>query len=305
MPDTFFTASPHWEWYIVWYFFVGGIAGGCFFLASLLKLFGRPEDAPVIRTGYYVAFAGALISGLLLTLDLTRPERFWHMLIQSHTGRPMFKAWAPMSVGAWGLAWFGVVSGLAALGAWATQKELSSRALRGLTAGIPALVIAGAGSALGFFLAGYTGVLLSVTNRPLWADSNLVGLLFLASAGSTAAAALVLLRRLGGSDDRGSLEWLHRFERGALSLEAIVLVAFVASLGSVARVFLGWWGLLLTLGVLGAGILLPLGWAARESDRPEVAVRSAALVLLGGFLLRVVVIFASNQVHVARTLVAP
>ena len=30
MSDTFFTTSPHWGWYIVFYFFVGGIAGGAF-----------------------------------------------------------------------------------------------------------------------------------------------------------------------------------------------------------------------------------------------------------------------------------
>ena len=27
MPDTYFTAAPHWTWYIVFYFFIGGIAG--------------------------------------------------------------------------------------------------------------------------------------------------------------------------------------------------------------------------------------------------------------------------------------
>ena len=86
MSDTFFTSSPHWTWWIVFYFFVGGIAGTAFLLAALLDLFGRPADRPLVRLGYYVAFGGALISGFLLTVDLNRPERFWHMLIQSNTG---------------------------------------------------------------------------------------------------------------------------------------------------------------------------------------------------------------------------
>ena len=46
------------------------------------------------------------------------------------------------------------------------------------------------GSIFGLFLAGYTGVLLAVTNRPIWADSTLLGLLFLVSGASTGAAAL-------------------------------------------------------------------------------------------------------------------
>ena len=48
-------------------------------------------------------------------------------------------------------------------------------------------------SVLAFFLASYTGVLLSVTNRPIWADTNLLGLLFLLSGASTAAALMILL----------------------------------------------------------------------------------------------------------------
>ena len=123
MSDTFFTASPHWTWWIIFYFFVGGIAGTAFFLAALLDLFGRPADRPLVRLGYYVAFAGALISGFLLTVDLTRPERFWHMLIQSNTGAPMFKSWVPMSVGSWGLLLFGLFAFLGALGALSEERQ--------------------------------------------------------------------------------------------------------------------------------------------------------------------------------------
>ena len=66
MSDTFATASPHWTWFIILYFFVGGIAGGAYFLAAALEWFGRPEDRPVIRTAYSLAFWGAVISGLIL-----------------------------------------------------------------------------------------------------------------------------------------------------------------------------------------------------------------------------------------------
>ena len=133
MSDTFFTASPYWGWWIILYFFVGGIAGAAFFLASLMSLFDRSPVAsrqpavsratrPIVRLGYYLAFVGVVLSGLLLTVDLTRPLRFWHMLIENHTGQPMFKLWEPMSTGAWALLVFGLFAFLAALAALSEER---------------------------------------------------------------------------------------------------------------------------------------------------------------------------------------
>jgi Ni/Fe-hydrogenase subunit HybB-like protein len=144
-----------------------------------------------VRLGYYVAFIGAVISGLLLIIDLGRPLRFWHMLFESETGRPMFKYYSPISVGAWGLLLFGLFAFLAAVGSAADEGRIGWG--RPLARGPVMTVIAIVGGILGFFLAGYTGVLLSVTNRPVWADSNWLGILFLISGASTAAALLALL----------------------------------------------------------------------------------------------------------------
>ena len=115
--STFFSAPPDWGWLIVFYFFFGGLAGGCYFLAVLIDLFGRPEDRPLARLGYYISFPCIIISGLLLTVDLYRPERFWHMLIESNTFRPMFKPWSPMSLGSWALLIFGIFSFISFLSA--------------------------------------------------------------------------------------------------------------------------------------------------------------------------------------------
>jgi protein NrfD len=301
--DTFFTASPHWTWWIVFYFFVGGIAGGAFFLASLLHLFGRPADRPVVRLGYYVAFVGVILSGFLLTVDLNRPERFWHMLVESNTGQPMFKSWVPMSVGSWGLLLFGLFAFLAALAALSEDRPgvrpLQAAPVRALRRPGPSAVIAVLGSIFGLFLAGYTGVLLSVTNRPIWADSNLLGLLFLVSGASTGAAALILLAIWRRAGHPASLDWLTGFDRRVLLLELLVLILFVVSLGSVAQVLLGWWGVVLLLGVVGLGILAPLLLERRPGfHAPLHLAQMAALVLLGGFLLRVVVLLSSNGIHV-------
>jgi protein NrfD len=300
--DTFFTASPHWAWWIILYFFVGGIAGSAFFLGSLLHLLGRPADRPLVRLGYYVAFVGVVISGFLLTIDLPRPLRFWHMVIQNHTGEPMFKPWVPMSVGVWGLLFLGLFSFLAALAGLSEEREkprlLQSRPVRFLRRRGPSIVIAVLGSICGLFIAGYTGVLLAVSNRPIWADSHLLGLLFLLSGASTGAAALILLAIRRRAADSASLGWLVWFDRNVLILELLVLIAFILSLGSVARVFVSWWGAVLLVGVIGAGILIPLLLERKGPHASRELVRSASLVLLGGLLLRMVVLLSSNQIHV-------
>src|SRR6266550_4358080 len=233
MSDTFVTASPHWTWYIIPYFFVGGVAGGAYFLAAVLEWFGRPEDRPVIRTGYSLAFWGAVLSGLLLTLDLGRSLRFWHMIFQSeHFPSLMFKSWSPISFGAWAILLFGA--------------------------------------------------------------------LFLASGASTGAAALALFAP-GRGAAQSSLRWLSSFDTQAFVVELLLLIVFLVSLGSVAKAWLSVWGFLLVVGVVGAGILWPLRLHFKPAGAGALR-NPAVMVLVGGFLLRVVVLLASNSIqfqHVA------
>ena len=299
MPDTFFTTPPDWGWWIILYFFIGGIAGGSFLLASLLYLLGRPADRPLVRLGYYVSFWGAVVSGIVLIFDLHRPLRFWHMIIESNTGNPMFKAWAPMSVGVWGLLLFGLFAALAALASAREEERVQWGPAFVVRSGFRS-VVAIIGGIFGFFLAGYTGVLLSVSNRPVWADSPMLGALFLISAASTAAATLIVLGRRRTAVDAVSLGKLAEFDKWALVLELIALVAFLITLGAAIRVFLSIWGVVLLLGVIGLGIVLPLatgmGWVRRWTAAPGTA---AAMVLIGGFLLRVVTLLSSEQVRVA------
>jgi formate-dependent nitrite reductase membrane component NrfD len=275
--DTFFTQPPHFRWWIVLYFFVGGISGGALLVASLLRLFGVPEDRHFIRLGVYISFVGCVVSGVLLIVDLGVPLRFWHMLIQDHTGLPMFKWWSPMSVGAWGLLVFGFFALLATLGALWADRRLTWSTLEYLDRGPLSTFGAVGGIVGGLFLAGYTGVLLSVTNRPIWADSSWLGLLFLLSGISTSVAAMLLVARWQNVRIASTEERLKRFDRVALILELIVIVAFVISLGAVARLFLNAWGVLLLLGVIVAGILMRCAWAATPRVPPPPRLRVTML----------------------------
>jgi formate-dependent nitrite reductase membrane component NrfD len=309
MSDTFFTAAPGWTWFIIPYFFIGGLAGGAYFIAALLTWFGRPADRPVIRSGYYVAFIGVVLSGCLLILDLTRPERFWHMLFQSENFPAlMFKGYSPISFGAWMLLAFSGFATLSALGAWAEEGRAPAR-FDSLSTGAIGRWIAAAGGVFGLAFAGYTGILLSVTNRPIWADSVWLGALFLASGVSTGAAALILLARRREAE--GSLvEWLSSFDSRVLMFELLLLVIFLVSLGPVVQVWLSGWGVVLVLGVVIAGILVPIllhyrPGALGRTVSPEPVVAAAALVLVGGFLLRLVTLLASHGIEATRVAGGP
>src|SRR5579871_1555545 len=194
--------SPDWKLWIILYFFFGGIAAGAYFSASLVELASFPSLAPrrdreIARIGYLVAFPLVVLCGMLLIVDLGRPARFWHMLIDEYSGHPSIRWGSPMSVGAWGLMVFGAFAFVSFVGALTELGYLPWRPLRALdhlvresALHVPFQLL---GAAAGFFLAGYTGVLLSVSNQPIWSDTHLLGALFLASAASTGMAALALV----------------------------------------------------------------------------------------------------------------
>ena len=127
-------------------------------------------------------------------------------------------------------------------------------------------------------------------------DSPLLGLLFIVSAASISAALLLLLGWLRRGPTPG-LVALARFDAWALALELVVLAAFLVSLGAVFRVWLSGWGLLLLLGVVVVGLLLPLWLEWRPRMLGSLTTPAAAvLVLVGGFILRVVIVLASEAV---------
>jgi len=289
--STFFSVPPGWEWMIVLYFFFGGLAGGCYFFAAVIDLFGRAEDEPLARAGYLVAFPLVALSGLLLTVDLGRPLRFWHMLIQSNTGRPMFKYWSPMSTGAWALLVFGLFTFVSFVIALSETGRIPWRAPAALrTRSIARGVIAAIGGIFGFYIAGYTGVLLAVTNRPIWSDTPFLGMVFMISAASTSAA-LMMLIALRNRWTMPGITDLHRVDAWLIVLELVALAVLMVSLGPVLRAWLNAWGVLMLI-VIVFGLVVPLAMRWRRSSLIEL---SAVLVLVGGFLLRFVIVFSAES----------
>jgi formate-dependent nitrite reductase membrane component NrfD len=149
---------PVWTWQVPLYFFAGGISGMSAVIASAAVIFHQVDLACAAM--WLAASAGAIVSPILLIMDLGRPQLFLNML-------RVFKHQSAMSMGAWILSLFGAcaVPGLIAL-------ELHTHHVFGGIIGQLLRAAAGIlifGSAIfGTLLATYTGVLIGATAIPAW-----------------------------------------------------------------------------------------------------------------------------------------
>jgi hypothetical protein len=174
---------PVWTWQVPLYFFMGGIAGMSAVIALAAVVFHHVDLA---RTAMWVAaIAGAILSPILLIMDLGRPHLFLNML-------RVFKHRSAMSMGAWILSAFGasVVPGLIALELHAGQifPGAIDQLLR-VAAGIFIF-----GSAIfGTLLATYTGVLIGATAIPAWFLHRTLLPIHFGTAGLGSAAAVLEL----------------------------------------------------------------------------------------------------------------
>lgn len=290
-----FAQAPNWTWYIVGYFFLAGIAGGCYAIATMLRLWGPSGDERTASAGYLIAFPLVVLCGLFLTLDLGHPLRFWHMLVDTTPGQfgLNFKPWSPISIGSWVLlafSLFSFVSFLEALG-WI---------------GRIGVVFELVGTFFALFLASYTGVVLSVSNQPVWSDSYAIGGLFVASGLSASAALLSwVAHQRSGSAAAATAVRLSEADGYFAVLELLMIAAFFTTLsmaGTIGRMLAMPWGLLWLLAVLS--LIPPLlalrgRRAALASGGTLIASASmgaigAVSVIAGVFLMRVAVIFGAQ-----------
>jgi formate-dependent nitrite reductase membrane component NrfD len=305
-----FVRPPDWTWYVIPYFFLAGLAGGSYVIATLLRLFGERSDEPAARLGYYAAFLAFLPCPVLLTLDLTQPLRFWHMLWNTTPDNQgfNFKTGSPMSVGSWALVVFGLFVTVSFLEVLVRDGRLrwslAARVVR-LLDGALGRAWNVVGAVLGLFVAGYTGVLLSVSNQPVWSDTWALGGLFLASglAGSAALLALLVRYRREAQASSGMLELSERLWT---LLELALLVVFVLTLvptGALDDAFGFPWILLWLVafagmlpglrGLLGSRLAVT-GEGAVVAQPAAAAVAVPGLVLLGVLALRAAVILSAQ-----------
>ena len=283
--------KPHWKWLIISYFFLGGLSAGSYVVATAAELFGHRDDRDTVRVGRYLALLAVIPCPILLILDLGRPERFLNMF-------RVLKLRSPMSLGSWGLLAFGGFATLSA-GAHAARDGLL-REPSGLIRLAPTRLVGLVGSFFGFFVAGYTGVLLGATAVPLWAkNARLLGPLFLSSGLAVACAAISLILALLPGRRHRALERLRRAEMASSILELIAVAAVHLNSGVLGKPLAeGRLGRLHLLGSVGLGIALPItlhtiGSALRLPHRPVVVAASLAS-LVGGFIMKYAVVMAGH-----------
>jgi formate-dependent nitrite reductase membrane component NrfD len=259
---------------IVWYFFLGGIAGGAYFTAAIADNFGSARDRAVARVGYLLSLPLVAVCGVLLIADLGVPTRFLNMM-------RVFKFWDPMSLGAWMLGVFGLFTFVSSVLSLSDSHARLRRAI-GLV-----------GIFFGFFLASYTGVLLSNSALPLWRDGRLMGALFLASGASTGIAAVTLIVFLTGQSVGEGWSKLKRADHVSMVVEAVLLVALLVLLGAAAAPLTsGHYAPLFWGGLVGIGLVVPFVLDFVGHRARAVGALAAVLVLIGGFVLRYVVLMS-------------
>jgi Ni/Fe-hydrogenase subunit HybB-like protein len=292
-PAEHFATAPHWEWWILGYFFFGGIAGGSYALGTLLRFAGGPRHESAARIAFIASFVALLPCPIFLTLDLGQPLRFWHMLVDTSTGGIALRLESPISLGSWALLVFGVFSFVSFLGAIAEigRFRATSPIARVLRGGA-GLLWSAIGTVFGLFICGYTGVLLAVSNQPVWSDAGWVlGGMFLASALAGSAALLLLFAGSRRDVDADTTIRLERADRYFVILEAVLIVLFLVSVavaGTISKV-LGVWIVLWVVVILG--LAAPF-LASRVGRWPPVA--APLLGLLGVLALRALVIFSAQ-----------
>lgn len=308
----------------IWiYLWMAGMAGGAYFAAFLAERFTGVTDRKLLRLAVYVGVPLAIIGVLLLVVDLGQPIRFWHLFTQ-------FKVTSPMSMGTWILlAWVGIAIIMAIL--WWAQNFLTEEVARSLRRTTERL--SWVDLVLAVLLIAYTGVLLAVSNQPLWASTALLPSLFVASAVSTGVAILVLAGIAVNSVSRGSLvelrialnqlfgsrDWtisnrtvarLAEADVIVILVELAVLIGYAIWLAISSMAGAGEALGILTTGVLAApfwagvvllALLIPLGldianWGKEiETKKVRLALMtSTTCVILGGLILRAVIVIGSQ-----------
>ena len=160
------------------------------------------------------------------------------------------------------------------------------------------------GAVLAIFIASYTGVLLSVSNQPVWSDTWSLGGLFLASGLGGATALIALLMRYR-PEAAFSLSRLHQAGGYFAVLElALILVFFITvdAAGTLPRLlpWLALWALAVA-GIAAALVAARGHMRLQASGGSAVLTRAridtmvvALLVLVGVLALRAAVIFSAQ-----------
>ncbi|MBI3965080.1 MAG: polysulfide reductase NrfD, partial [Chloroflexi bacterium] len=228
--------------------------------------------------------------------------RFWHMLVQSKTFLPMFKWWSPMSVGSWLILIFPMFLFISFVDALIAMRRLTvgpwsyRQTLHGSPLGLAWSIV---GGFIAFAVTAYSGTLLTATSFPGWKDSTVIGALFVATGLVTGVAAVQMVQALRGRTEEEDALRLERASTWLLVWWLAVLAVFLVLglLSGAARAFLSGPSLVAIVGAILIGGIAPLVLQRLETrrTRPRLTAVWAALILVGGYLLRYAVVMGPQH----------
>ena len=310
----------YWHWLIVIYLFLGGLGAGAYLTSFAAEKGWLGSNSHLRRAGYYIAAPVVAFGTLLLVFDLGQGFSKPWLLI-----RLLFNFGSVMTWGVYILSAFiivGLIKGFLVY----KNKSVST----GLT---------WAGAILALATGTYTGLLLSVIEAvPFW-NSGIMPVLFVVSALSTGLSVTSLLASfigLGGSSTirEGKAHVL------LIAIELIIVALFLGMMSSGTNgpagaesaklVMFGSYAIAFWGYFIGLGLLLPLivfsidyfqsklsvqktvtepsflgGESAatvQEGHPPYLTIVTDISVLIGGFALRALIIFAALPIWDGVTL---
>jgi polysulfide reductase chain C len=296
-----------WGMPIVLYLFSAGVAAGAFCFAALTSRRPGAGFAASSRASALLAPPLLFFGLAMLILDLGYKIRFWFTMTA-------FNVVSPMSMGVWLLILFSLVATLYAIfwipaelrrriplvGQWPVWEQKGVRNTLEYV-GVP----------LALLVAIYTGVLLSTTSIPLWRNTALPAL-FCFSALDTGFAGGVLLALAFSPGRRmeiiaGPFHWLRESYRLLLPVylvtAGVYLLLFLIPQGKqdvVLPLITGWRGLVWWLGVIGFGVLVPFVIdLLKAKATPAIIAIVLGAPLVGGFLLRLVLVYTGQEYVIA------
>lgn len=294
-----------WGWQIPVYLFLGGLVAGMMIISGYFLLKGRTKETKC-SCFYLPLFSLIFLSvGMFaLFLDLEHKLYVWRFYTT-------FRISSPMSWGSWILIL--VYPALLLNSIIRAPEAITNRfpAIKNLSNKItshPFAVknIGVLNMILGAMLGVYTGILLStLTGRPLW-NTSILGILFLTSGLSSAAAFVHMIAK-----DVFERELLAKADNGFLSLEIIVIaMMFIGLLTSnsassnAAHLLLsGSYAAVFWVFVIGVGMLIPLGiQLLAVNHKIQHTPVAPIMVIVGGLILRFVLVYAGQASHWAEAM---
>ncbi|MGB7623855.1 MAG: NrfD/PsrC family molybdoenzyme membrane anchor subunit [Terriglobia bacterium] len=309
-----------WGWLIVNYLFLGGLSAGIFFVSALATYLQEKDEFVHSRIAKYGAMLApwpVALGSFLLIFDLGNWYRFYKLFTHLR--------WeSPMSIGSWLLLFFTAIT-LLYFYAWFPEDQREK-----LFARLPRKLfflkklnrdlsswrrwLAMIGFPVSLSVGIYTGVLLgAVQSRPFW-NTNLVAQMFLFSALSTGCAALIFSLSWNRKKlDPRQVRFLYTLDICFITLEFFIVLPYIihgelsvrAVQDSLSLILGGPYTLVFWVFFMGLGLLVPLAievWelapvlmskASIHHNKP-LAAFAALLVLMGGYLLRYIFVYAGQ-----------